>query len=93
MELTSRSLGLLRVWEIPEEYPSLSDHGFILLEWEDLDMESQEKYQPAMKGWSIDNLFQDEKLWQAAKKDGEKSSTGQKYLTALSTKDDLDKEV
>ncbi len=65
----------------------------ILLEWEDLEIESQEKHQPAMKGWSIQNLFQDEKLWQAAKEDWEKSSKKQKYLTPLSTKDDLDKEV
>ena len=93
MELTSRSLGLLRVWEIPEEYPSLSDHELILLEWEDLEMKSQEKHQPAMKRWSIQNLLQDENLWQAAKEDWEKSSTGQKYLTPLSTKDDFDKEV
>ena len=93
LALTSPSLGLLRVWEIPEEYPSLSDHELILLEWEDLEMESQEKHQQAMKRWSIQNLLQDEKLWQAAKEDWEKSSTGQKHLTSLSTKDDLDKEV
>ncbi len=32
LALTSSDLGLLRVWEIPEEYPSLSDHELILLE-------------------------------------------------------------
>lgn len=26
LALTSPGLGLLRVWEIPEEYPSISDH-------------------------------------------------------------------
>lgn len=30
------------VWEIPEKYPSLSDHELILLEWEDLDLEGEE---------------------------------------------------
>ena len=35
LALTSPDLGLLRVWEIPEEYPSLSDHELIVLEWED----------------------------------------------------------
>ena len=58
-----------------------------------MEKESQEKHQPAMKGWSIQNLLQDEKLWQTAKEDWEKSSLGQKYLTPLSTKDDLHKEV
>lgn len=33
LALTSPELGLLRVWEIPEEYPALlSDHELILME-------------------------------------------------------------
>lgn len=32
LALTSPTLGPLRVWEIPEEYPSISDHELILLE-------------------------------------------------------------
>ena len=63
------------------------------MEWEDLKIEDQEKQQLATKGWSIQNLLQDEKLRQAAKNDWGKSSTGHKYLTPLCTKDDLDKEV
>ena len=93
LALTNPDLGILRVWEIPEEYPSLSDHELILLEWEDLEIRGQEKYQPAIKGWSIQNLLQDKKLWSAAKEDWEKSSRGQKYLTPGCTKEDLDKEV
>lgn len=57
LALTSPNLGLLRVWEIPEKYPSLSDHELIVLEWEDIGMESQENQQPAMSGWSIQNLL------------------------------------
>ena len=56
LALTSPGLGLLRVWEIPQEYPSLSDHELILLEWEDLEIEGQEKQPPATNGWSIQNL-------------------------------------
>lgn len=67
LALTTPDLGLLRVWEIPEEYPSLSDHELILLEWEDIGLECQESQQPAMSGWSIKNLLQDKELWQAAK--------------------------
>ena len=50
LALTSPGLGLLRVWEIPEEYPSLSDHELILLEWKDMERRSSEIQQPAMKG-------------------------------------------
>ena len=45
LALTSQGLGLLRVWEIPKEYLSLSDHELIFLEWEDLEIEGQEKQQ------------------------------------------------
>lgn len=37
LALRSPDLGPLRVWEIPEEYSSLSDHELILSEWEDID--------------------------------------------------------
>lgn len=78
---------------IPEEYPSLSDHELILLEWEDLKIEGLKTQEPATKGWSIRNLLEDEKLRQAAKNDWEKSGIGHNCLTSLSTIDDLDKEV
>ena len=32
LALTSLDLGPLRVWEIPEKYPSLSNHELILVE-------------------------------------------------------------
>lgn len=46
-----------------------------------------------MSGWSIQNLQQDKKLWQAAKDEWQKSSIRQNYLTPLCSKKDLDKEV
>ncbi len=36
LALSTASLGPLTLWEIPEEYPSVSDHELILLQWEDL---------------------------------------------------------
>ncbi len=93
MALTNPDLGVLQVWEIPEKYPSLSDHELILLEWENLEIRGQEKYQPATKRWSIENLLQDKRLWSATKEDWERFSGGQKYLTSECTKEDLDKEV
>ena len=93
LALTSPGLGLLRVGEIPEEYPSLSDHELILLEWEDMEGRSSEMQQPAMKGWSIQNLLEDENLRRAAKDEWEKFRSGHNCLTPFSTKDDLDTEV
>ena len=37
LALTCPKLGILRVWKIPEKYPSLSDHELILIEWEDIE--------------------------------------------------------
>lgn len=39
LALTSPELGPLRVWEIPEEYLSLSDHELILVEWDEMEEE------------------------------------------------------
>ena len=50
LALISLDLGLLRVWEIPEEYPSLSDHELILLEWENIDLGCHENQQSTMTG-------------------------------------------
>ena len=93
MALINPDLSVLQIWKIPEEYLLLSDHELILLEWEDLEIRGQEKYQLATKEWSIKNLLQDKKFWLAAKEDWEKVSGEQKYLTSDCTKEDLDKEM
>ncbi len=93
LALTNSELGPLRVWEIPEDYPSLSDHELILMEWEDIEIEDSEKRQALVSGWSIQKLLEDEKLLQAAKEEWEKASLGQSPLGFSSTKEDLDKEV
>ena len=93
LALTSPNLGHLRIWEIPEEYSSFSDHELILLEWENIGLECQENQQPAVSGWRIKNLLQDKILWQAAKNEWQKSSLGHDYLSDLSIKKDLDVEV
>ena len=93
LALTNPELGLLRVWEIPEEYPSLSDHELILMEWEDIETQDPGNQQAAMSGWSIKNLLRDEKLLQAAKNEWDKTSAGQAHLDLSCTKEDLDREV
>lgn len=62
LALTSPDLGPLRVWEIPEEYPSLSDHELILVEWKDIETQGLGNEQAAISGWSIKNLLKDNKL-------------------------------
>lgn len=47
LALINFELGLLRVWEIPEEYPSLSDHELIVMEWEDIEAQESGKSQAA----------------------------------------------
>ena len=37
LALTSLGLGVLYVWEIPKEYPSLFDYKLIFLKWEDME--------------------------------------------------------
>lgn len=79
--------------EISEEYLLFLHHELILLKQENLKIRSQEKCSPAIKKWGIQSLFQDKKLWSTAKKDWDKFSKGQIYLTSKYIKKDLDKKV
>lgn len=64
--LSSPQLGLLTLWEIPEEYPSLSNHELIVLRWEDIDFNSANQKDRQITGWDIPRLMNDEKSLQAA---------------------------
>lgn len=68
LALSSPELGPVRVWEIPEEHPSLSDHEPVLVEWEKMEKEILRCQQRASIGWSIQNLLDNEQLFSAAKK-------------------------
>ena len=93
LALTSSDLGLLRVWEIPEEYPSLSDHELILMEWEDIDVLGQRNNQVAMSGWSVKNLLEDNELLEAMQSDWKRYNRDHQLLDLHCTKQELDKEV
>ena len=67
--------------------------SLFLVEWEDSGIENLEIRQPALSGWSIQNLLEDDKLLQAANKDWEKSSLGRTNLGLSSTVEVLDEEV
>ena len=93
LALTSPDLGPFRIWEIPEEYPSLSDHELILIEWEDKNTQGQENFQATMTGWSIKNLLEDDKLHKVAQSDWKRLNENHQLLDLLCTKQELDKEV
>ena len=93
LALTSPDLGPLRVWEIPEEYPSLSDHELILIEWGDSNAQGQENSQAAMTGWSIKKLLGDDKLLEAAQSNWKRLNKNHQLLDLLCTEQELDKEV
>lgn len=65
--LTTENLGPLTLWEIPEEYPSLSDHELILLQWEDLSSDANNPSAAVSTGWNIQSLLDDETLLKAGK--------------------------
>lgn len=47
----------MTLWEIPEEYPSLSDHELILLRWENISYTLPDKEVAAPTGWDIQGLI------------------------------------
>lgn len=93
LALTSPELGPLRVWEIPEEYPSLSDHELILLEWDEMEEEKLGSQQGSSTGWSGQNLLDDEQLFSTARKAWIEEGIGRPYLSIESSMQDLDDEV
>ncbi len=64
-----------------------------MIEWEDIDTQSQGNTQAAMSGWSLKNLLEDDKLLQAAQIEWKKANGDQQHLNLLCTKQELDKEV
>ena len=75
----------LRVWDIPEEYPSLSDHY--------VDAQNSKNTQAAISGWSIKNLLADNELMKAAKSEWKRVNEDHQLLNLLGTRQELDEEV
>ena len=72
LALTTENLGPLTLWEIVEEYPSLSDHELILLQWKDLPSDARNPIPIVSTGWNIQSLLEDKMLLKAAKDEWEK---------------------
>lgn len=94
LALSSPELGPLCLWEIPEEYPSLSDHELILLGWDDIEQQNQPSLSKGSStGWNIQKLLEDETLFQKAKTAWLECSTRRPCISETSSKQDLDDEV
>ena len=50
LALSTAELGPLTLWEIPDDYPSLSDQELILLRWEDIDHSLYDKMEATPTG-------------------------------------------
>ena len=56
----STQLGVLMLWEIPEEHPSLSDHKLIVLRWEDVDDKLTNESSERVTSRDIQTLLNDQ---------------------------------
>ena len=93
LAISSPQLGPLTLWEIPDEYPSLSNHELIVLRWEDVDYNSANPKDGQITGWDIQGLINDEKSLQAAELDWVKETQNRPILNASCTRQELDEEV
>lgn len=93
LALTTGLLGPLTLWEIPEEYPSLSDHELILLQWEDLPFDTGHLIPAVSTGWNIRSLLNDKTLLKVTEDEWRTCISSRPYLTFLSIIEDLNHEV
>ena len=64
-----------------------------MIEWEDIDTQICGNTQAAMSGWSIKNLLEHDKLFQAVKNEWKKTNIDQQPLNLLCKKEKLDQKV
>ena len=67
LALFTAALGPLTLWEIPEDYPTLSDHELILLRWKDIDVSLSQSNIGRATGWDIQGLIGDKNQLNKAK--------------------------
>ena len=93
LALSTVELSFLTLWEIPKDYPSLSDHELILLRWEDINHDLPNKQDEAPTGWDIQGLTKSLDNLESAYRDWANRSKSRKLLDQTSDQKDLDKEV
>ena len=91
--LTTAALGPLTLWEIPEEYPALSDHELIFLRWEDVDLNLSQTDKGGITGWDIKGLVEDKDQLSKAKETWISQSSKRPILDGTCNRTILDLEV
>ena len=92
LALSTVELGFLTLWEVPEEYPSLSDHELILLRWDDMSNNSPEKGVAEPTRWNIQGLRSPDDL-ESAHVNWIDRSKSRSFLDQTPDRKDLDEEV
>ena len=93
LALSTAEPGSLTLWEILEEYSSLSDHELIVLRWEDVCYDSVDQNCGGITGWDIQGLINDKNSLQAAKSEWMEQTKNRPTLDNSCTRQELDKEV
>ena len=93
LALSTAELGPLTLWEIPEEYPALSDHELILLRWEDIDVALSQPNTGKATGWDIRGLIENKDQFSKARKEWVTQSQERPILDNACDRFALDQEV
>ena len=93
LALSMVELGPLTLWEIPEEYPALSDHELILLRWEDIDVGLSQSNLSKATGWDIQGLIDNKDQLSKAQKEWVIQSQKRPILQSSCNRLALDQEV
>ena len=93
LALFTAKLGFLTLWEIFEEYPTLSDHELIVFCWENIDQNITKFSTGRITGWNIQNLIENQDQLKIAKAEWEDESQNQPILQNYCLKKDLDHEI
>jgi hypothetical protein len=59
LTFTITDIGLLDLWAIEEENPTLLNHELIVFSWDDLRQNRLDKRSKEITGWNIDKLLLD----------------------------------
>lgn len=83
----------MTLWEIPDEYPPLSNHELIVLRWEYVNYNSANSKDGQITGWDIQGLINDDKSMKAAELDWLKQTQNRSILEVSCTQQELNEEV
>ena len=93
LALSTVELGPLTLWEIPEEYPALSDHELIVFCWEDIDPNLFKPGTGKSTGWDIQSFIKNKDQLEAAKAEWKMQTQVRPILQSFCSQKDLDQEV